>query len=82
MTREQQFSMIQDAVAKLREHFETVQILVSFVEDDGGSGTVDMFCGSGNWYARQGMAREFITRDQAMVSAVEISDALKGEDPT
>jgi len=47
----------------LAEHFDSVQVLVSRLNPDG---TTQAFVrGSGNWYARQAVAREFITRAQA-----------------
>lgn len=59
------------------EHFDSVQVLVSWNEDGK---TRDYFTGTGNFYARLGMAREFIQRDVAQESARQIGEALKVEE--
>lgn len=50
---------LMDAVNLLSEHFDHVQILVSWNEE---AETKDMASGSGNWYARLGLCRELILR--------------------
>lgn len=47
----------------LSEHFDCVQIMVSWLNPNNE--TESMTRGSGNWYARQGLAREFINKSQA-----------------
>ncbi len=57
------------AVDDLREHFDAVQILASFENDEPGEnkGNTEMHVsGGGNWYARVGMAASFIERDREM----------------
>jgi hypothetical protein len=49
---------VAQAVATLREHFDTVQIQVT--RDDGGRNTMYCSQGSGNWFARYGYMRAFI----------------------
>lgn len=64
------------------EHFDCVQILVTN-EDKKADTYAGIYRGRGNWFGRQGMAREFIQQDQAQISANEISKALdddSGED--
>jgi hypothetical protein len=56
---------------KLMEHCDCVQVLVSFPSMTGG--TAHNFQGYGNWFARQGMAQEFVTMDQAQTLATEIA---------
>jgi hypothetical protein len=62
---------------EIAEHFESVQILATRVE---GEQTMRCFRGSGNYYARLGMAREFVTEDQAQEQAKQIADKLNPED--
>lgn len=73
MTAEAAAQLLQDAAHRLGEHFDAVQILASRTE--GGR----TFCskrGVGNWYARQGMAHEFINEDVAQENAVQLAQAL------
>lgn len=60
----------------LSEHADAVQIMVSWNED---CQTHDIQHGNGNWYARQGMAHEFITRDQARSNAYEIGKEINDD---
>jgi hypothetical protein len=71
--------LVDSALQRLAEHFDAVQILVSW-KPDGSGNTKDLFQGSGNWYARQGMAHEFIRLDEAQVKARAIGHALKDEE--
>lgn len=66
--------IVQNHLNALMEHFECVQVLVSFPADNGGTGR--FFMGAGNWYARQGMAHEFIQMDKAQTEAAEIAKVL------
>ena len=62
------------AAARLGEHFDAVQILASWNED----GTTKCSKrGVGNWYARQGMAHEFINDDIAQSQAAQIAEQLE-----
>lgn len=58
-----------EVASELCEHFEAVQILCSYSDD---SGTHFITKGSGNWYARQGMAHDFIGSAQADINAEAI----------
>lgn len=59
-----------DLAAVLFEHCDAVQIMVSYNEE----GTTHLLNkGAGNWYARQGMAHEFIGTNQAQNIAHEIA---------
>lgn len=46
---------------RLHEHFDTVQILATRFHNDGTTSAFEV--GRGNWYARQGQARTWITQD-------------------
>jgi hypothetical protein len=77
MTDEELTELVDQKVAELCEHFDSVQILVSWPSDKGNGNTKDYFSGRGNWYARTGMAHDFLNRDRGMVMAKEIKIALK-----
>jgi hypothetical protein len=65
--------MLLEVSSKLGEHFDSVQILASWNEE---AITACSFVGCGNWYARQGMAKEFLEQDQAQLIGREVSRAL------
>lgn len=72
MTPEEQATLlkrVEDAANLLSEHFEAVQVLCSLTD---GEGTTMFARGAGSWYARQGMAKEFMERDQARTLAQEM----------
>lgn len=62
------------AAVNLTEHFEACQILATYTENGQ---TFHVMQGVGNWYARQGMAHEFINKDVAQENAYQISERLK-----
>ncbi len=64
----------------LSEHFDSVQILATRLEPDGR--TVATILGSGNWYARTGLARFFLDQDQATTQdAIFVeSEEQRGDD--
>lgn len=69
MTDEQKREYLEKVCRDLGEHFDHVQILTSWNEE--GLTKAQNF-GTGNWYARIGMAREFIVNDDARTTAREI----------
>lgn len=75
MTNDEVTKLLEKTAADLGEHFDAVQIMVSWPADTGG--TACQMRGTGNWYARQGMAQEFIGRDRAAEQAHEIARKLK-----
>jgi len=81
MTHEEAENIAEKAAAELGEHFDAVQILITWNEE-GRSICVKR--GAGNWYARQGMAHEFINSDIAQDAAIQIAEKLnppdKGDD--
>jgi hypothetical protein len=58
-----------EVLLKLGEHFDSVQIMATTSEVEG---TRSWFRGSGNWFARQGLAHEFTGREQAELVAKEM----------
>ena len=68
-----------DAVlSKLGEHFDAIQILGTYMADDGTTHRVTR--GKGNWYARQGVAREFLEMDEAQTMAYELAKLIPRPD--
>jgi len=59
MTTEEVEKILDDTAARLAEHFDAVQLLVSWTED---ATTYGMSRGRGDWYARHGLCQEFINR--------------------
>ncbi len=74
MSREEVEEYIERIASELGEHFDAAQIMVTW--NDGGT-TCALHRGSGNWYARQGMAHEFINEDVAQEHARQLSDILE-----
>ncbi len=66
-------ALVDALVAQLSEHFEAVQIMASRPHK-GGTRCIKRGCG--NWYARQGMAHEFITDEQSRSQANEIAPLI------
>lgn len=76
MTVDERLDYLERVTRELGEHFDHVQIMVSWNED---AQTHRDFFGTGNWYARQGLAHEFIQFDIAQQNAKEIVERLRGE---
>lgn len=77
LTPQEQVAIVRQHVTALSEFFDTVQILASNTTDIG---TEHVFIGSGNWFARQGMAHDFINRDRAQTEAHELAGAIRPPD--
>lgn len=60
---------VQKAVDSLIEHGEAVQVLLTYSSGDGCTHAVSK--GKGNHYARVGLVREFLIRDNAMTDQDE-----------
>lgn len=71
------FDELQSITRNLGEHFDAVQILVSFTEDGA---TQIWRPGCGNWHTRQGMAHNFIDADKTQDQAKEIAKAIHPEE--
>lgn len=67
-------SFIDAEVAKILEHVDAVQILVSWNEQ---AISKNLYRGGGNWFARQGMAHDFINQDVAQENAKQLADKLE-----
>jgi hypothetical protein len=52
----------QEAIDKLMEHFDSVQIFANRHECGKENGTVNVSLGGGNWFARYGQVHEWITK--------------------
>ena len=52
---------MEEALAKLRDHFENVQIFCSRLDPDGSCDTQRLILGKGNMYARVGQVRDWLT---------------------
>ena len=63
---------------ELSEHFDSLQLLGTFIDDDGNTCKISYGCG--NWYARIGVAREFIEQDAAVTNAYELAKAICDEE--
>lgn len=74
LTSEEFDTICNEFMEKLGEHADSIQILASFYEAD--EGTYCRKIGIGNFYARQGMAREFLQQDQAQIAAKKIGEVL------
>ena len=62
--------IVEKALGGLGEHFDACEILCS--RSDPEKGTLCIKRGFGNWFARQGMAHEFI----GLARAEEIADRI------
>lgn len=72
-------AQVERAISLLMEHFDCVQVLCSRVNPDRE--TESYYLGAGNWHGRQGMAREFLSKDQAQTNAREIAKVMPQEPP-
>lgn len=70
--------IVDECVARIAEHVDAVQIMVSWNEE---AMTQCLKRGAGNWHARQGMAHEFIERDKAQEHANELARRIKPPPP-
>lgn len=77
MTHAELNALVQPMLETLGEHCDAIQIMMTWNEDGN---THRYKIGAGNWYARQGMAHEFINEDQAQTNAREISEAINPPD--
>jgi hypothetical protein len=70
--------IVEECLKKIGEHFEVVQIMAS--NCDGVNGTNILYKGAGNYYARLGMAHDFITSERQVTGAQLIADKIKDKD--
>lgn len=77
MTNAEAEALVTKTALALSEHFGSVQILVSWM--DGGL-TKAYKQGAGDWYARQGLAHEFINEDIAKDNARLLAEIIDKPD--
>jgi hypothetical protein len=63
MNQAEASEILQRHVSNMSEHFDAIQVLVTWFEGDGVTRALSK--GSGNYYARVGMAKEFVVREDA-----------------
>lgn len=73
MTSEEAQKLCEEFAARMHEHFDHVQILATWNEEGI---TKRVARGAGNWYARQGMAHEFINMDIAQDTAHQLAAVI------
>lgn len=61
--KERDLALVDQAVERLGEHFDTVQIFVTRHDQGEEDGTVSCIKGSGNYYARLGLVNEWLTKE-------------------
>jgi len=79
MTNDQRLAILDRHVRELSEIYDSVQVMGSFV--DCNNQTMMHHRGSGNWFARQGMAHTFISESLAEDQAIQIAKKLDPPDP-
>jgi hypothetical protein len=68
--REQQdrdTDLLKSHVAKLMEHFESVQIFATRHMQSELGGTVNVQFGAGNWFARYGQVRAWVVKEDELL---------------
>jgi hypothetical protein len=78
VTREQAIELLNAHAARLSEHFDAVLVVASYMETDGTWTAVS--AGEGSWYARLGMAAQFVEQARAEGIANEIARCREDED--
>lgn len=63
MDEKAEIKLLEEHVNLLMEHFDSVQIFVTRKSDDA-EGTVNANKGDGNWFARYGQVKDWITRSE------------------
>lgn len=63
MNNDERMEILRRHTAQLREHFGSVQIVCEREEDDG-QGTSRYEHGSGSWFARLGLMRSWVVREE------------------
>lgn len=58
--------LVREALQKISEHTDTVMILVTKKLDNGEGETWRMILGTGNWYARYGLVREWLNQEEGI----------------
>lgn len=77
MNDEEKNAILTKCLDILSEHFEAVQIMAC---DNEAGESKAFYRGAGIWYARMGMAHEFIENDRSQITARDLSEAMKPEE--
>lgn len=77
MTQPEAEQILKGVVHLLGEHFEAAQLMVTWRE---GEDTSRLYSGTGNWYARMGLAQEFISNDKSCDLAHELGQTIKEDE--
>lgn len=75
MTKEEREKIVEKHLSALMEVMDSVQILGSWQEEERGTSKIIM--GRGDWYARVGLAHQFIKDDQNEDMALFLAQELK-----
>jgi hypothetical protein len=75
MTKNEADELVKRHVTELGEHFDAVVLLVTMKD---GAETKAGYFGCGNWYARYGMAMEFVRDLDNRNLAVKVAEEMKG----
>lgn len=59
MTRQERQKIVDECLTKLGEHFDAVQVLACWQQEDGSGSTNQIYSGRGVWHARLGMTQHF-----------------------
>jgi hypothetical protein len=78
MTREEAWKHMDAAIDQLGEHFDAIQIHATWMPD--GNSTLAVHRGSGNFYAREAMCREFIRNNDNIDQAKYIAEEINRDD--
>lgn len=79
LTTDQAVALLDKMLAQLGEHFDSVQILTSRRHPQN-TATQAITRGVGDWYARRGLAHEFIALDRADEVAQSIAKQLREDE--
>lgn len=74
---EELINLIDGHLRELGEHLDHVQVLATWSEEGA---SYNIYRGTGNWFARQGMAQNFIQLDIAQDSAVKLAEIIGPKD--
>ncbi len=61
---EKDAALLQKHVDQLMEQFDSVVLFTTRHEQAQSEGTVNLWCGAGNWFARYGQVREWLVRQE------------------
>ena len=78
MTDDERIALIEKHLDALSEYFDCVQVLAAVVKPSGLTSSYKKGCGL--WYARIGLAHEFIDEDRSEDAARRISNHLEPPD--